>query len=455
MGTRKVVVIGGVAAGMSAASQAKRRQPELEVIVFEEGETISYGACGMPYNIGDPERDIDDLIVLTPEQAAGRGIDLRTGHRVTGLDPASGKVHGVNLTERREFEESFDTLILATGARARRLELPGFGLPGVFRLRKLEHGRQIKAFIDEQRPKEVVLLGAGYLAMELSHMMRELGLEVTIVKKRPVILRGWSAPTVDLVVEELDRHGVTIRTGLEERGAVADADGRVEALETDQGRIPCQMILQAIGIEPRVDLAAEAGLRIGNTGAIWVDRTLETSAEGIRAAGDCAETYHAVLEDNAWAPLGTTANRQGRIAGANAAGLNLTFDGTAGTSGFKAFDLEISRTGINAETAEQRGWAPVSVTISQQSRAHAFPGSAPVHVTMIGDRDTGRFLGAEIVGREDAAMRINVLAAALRGRMTIEDIRGMDLVYSPPLAPVWDPILIAANQLIKKVRSPT
>ncbi len=450
---RRIVVIGGVATGMSAASQAKRREPGADVIVFERGPYISYGSCGMPYNVMDPDRRIDDLVVLTPERAINdRGIDLRLRHEAIGLDLDSQRVSVRNLETGAVTDEPFDALVLATGASAVRLQLPGMDLPGVVVLRELTAGEHLKKLL-ASHPRRAVILGAGFVAMEMAHALTERGLEVHIVKKRPRILRGWSDETVALVVEELGRHGVEIHTGMDITGAEPGPDGRVAAVTTDQGSYPADLVLQAIGVRPNVTLAAEAGLRIGETGAIWVNQFQQTSHPAVWAGGDCAEAYHRLLRKNAWMPHGTTANKQGRIAGANTVGLNQRFAGIVGTSGFKVFNLEVARTGISAEQAATEGFEPAVVTIRQSSRAHAYPGSSPIQVTLVADIPSGILLGGEIVGREGAALRINVLATALASHMTVNDLQGLDLVYSPPFAPVWDPILVAANQLIKKVRT--
>ncbi|MEN8163318.1 MAG: FAD-dependent oxidoreductase [Acidobacteriota bacterium] len=451
MSSPRIVVIGGVAAGMSAASQAKRRRPEADVIVFERGDRISYGACGMPYNIGDPSRDIEDLVVLTPAQAGKRGIDLRLRHEALALDTENRFVTVRDLDTGNELKEPFDALVIATGAQAVHLPLPGFDLPGIFHLRNLNHGRLIKNHIAEHSPSKAIVLGAGYVSMEMCHVLTELGLKVQILKKRPRILRGWSEETVSLVVAELDRHGVEIHTGMDITGAEPGPDGNVSALTTDQGPYPTDLVLQAVGVRPNVNLAVEAGLSIGETGAIWVNKYQQTSSEAVWAAGDCAESYHRVLRRNVWTPLGTTANKHGRIAGANVIGAGQQFAGVVGTTGFKVFDLEVARSGLGLEQAQAEGFEPVWVTIKQQSRAHGYPGASPIQVTLIADGPTGVLLGGEIVGREGAAMRANIFAAALASHMSVADLQGLDLVYSPPFASVWDPILVAANQLIKKV----
>lgn len=459
---RRVLVIGGVAAGMSAASQARRRDPEARVVVFERGAEISYGACGMPYNLADRERKMDDLIVLSAEDArAERGIELHLRHLVEEIDvnASSLKVRDLGTDEVRR--EPFDALVLSTGARAQKLRLPGFDLPGVVSLRTLDDGRTLDELMGS-RPRRVTVVGAGYIGMEMAHVFTELGLEVTVVEREPQVLPGWHSSTVGMVTETLTQNGVRVMTSASVEGAEPAAPesaksakstngtGRVGALLVGGERLETDLVLVATGVRPEVELASAAGLRIGSSGAIWVNQYLQTSSSCIWAAGDCAEAYHRLLRKNAWIPLGTTANKQGRIAGANATGARERFRGIVGTAGFMLFDLEVARTGLSEELARAEGFEPVSVTVRQRSRAHSYPGGSPIQVTLVADRPTGILLGAEVCGREGAALRINVLATAMTLPMNVADLQGLDLVYAPPFAPVWDPILVAANQLIKK-----
>jgi NADPH-dependent 2,4-dienoyl-CoA reductase/sulfur reductase-like enzyme len=258
---------------------------------------------------------------------------------------------------------------------------------------------------------------------------------------------------VAVVEKTLDAHGVGYHTGVSVEGAEAGKDGRVAAVITDRGRFEADLVLVAAGVRPNTELAAAAGLRIGNTRAIWVNQQLQTSHEAVWAAGDCAEAYHRVLRKNAWIPLGTTANKQGRIAGANVLGANERFRGIVGTAGFVVFDLEVARTGIGEQQAAAEGFDPVAVTIRQRSRAHAYPDGVPVQVRLIADRETGLLLGGELTGTEGAALRVNTLATALAAHLTVADLQGLDLVYAPPFAPVWDPVLVAANQLAKSLKT--
>ncbi len=447
----RVIVVGGVAAGMSAASQIRRRSPNTRVTVFERGGYISYGACGMPYNIEDPERDIEDLIVLSAEQARDkRGIDLHLRHEAVDLDPGQRRVTVRDLESGAERSEAYDALVLATGARAVRLPLDGFDADGVAVLRELPDGAAVKALL-EQKPRRAVIIGAGYIGMEMAHVLGARGLEVTVLERVDQLLPGWHPDTVEVVAATLAEHGVEHRTGITVKSANRGKRGQVTSVATDGGRFPADLVLVAAGIRPNSELAARAGLRIGDTGAIWVNQYQQASDDAVWAAGDCAEVYHRLLRRNDWVPLGTTANKQGRIAGANIAGAGQRFRGIVGTAGFVVFDLEVARTGIGETQAKEEGFDPVAVTIRQRSRAHGYPDGAPVQVHLVADRETGLLLGGEITGREGAALRINILAAALAAHSTAADLQHFDLAYAPPFAPVWDPVLVAANQLVKKV----
>jgi NADPH-dependent 2,4-dienoyl-CoA reductase/sulfur reductase-like enzyme len=344
----------------------------------------------------------------------------------------------------------FDALVIATGARAARLPLDGFDLPGVHVLRELGDGAEIKKACSDS-VKSAVIIGAGYIGMEMAHVLTERGIAVTVLEKLPQLLPGWHEETVAVVEETLTDRGVQFHTSVTVKGAEADASGKVASVQTDEESYDADFVLVAAGVRPNVELATSGGLRIGDTGAIWVNQNQQTSHETVWSAGDCAEAYHRVLRRNAWIPLGTTANKQGRIAGANVLGAKQRSPGIVGTAGFVIFDLEVARTGLSEDEAEKEGFDPVAVTIRQRSRAHGYPGGVPVQVRLVADRETGLLLGSEIVGREGAALRINTVAAALAAHMTVADLQSFDLVYAPPFAPVWDPVLVAANQLIKKV----
>jgi NADPH-dependent 2,4-dienoyl-CoA reductase/sulfur reductase-like enzyme len=440
----RIVVIGGVAAGMSAASQAKRREPDAEVIALERGDHVSYGACGMPYNIEDPARAIGDLVVMSADTfRTKRGIDVRTGHEVLAIDAAGRRLTVRDRAAGQDYELPWDRLVIATGAHAVKLSLPGIDEPGVFELRVLDDGAAIKRFVADQRPRRAVILGAGYIGMEMAEVLRGLGLEVTVVEMAPQVVPGFGPEVAGAVLAELEAHGVTVRTGAQARAI--ERSGGTLTVVTDGERFDAELVLVAVGVKPSVELASRAGISLGATGAIAVDDRMQTSVAGIYAAGDCAEAWHLVSDRPTWIPLGTTANKQGKVAGANASGADERFGGIVGTAVFKVFGLEVGRTGLGQREIDRMGLDAVAAASSQPSRAHGYPGGSKVATVLYAERETGRLLGAQMVGREGVTGRIDTLATALHARMTVEQVEGLDLAYAPPFAPVYDPVLIAAT----------
>jgi NADPH-dependent 2,4-dienoyl-CoA reductase/sulfur reductase-like enzyme len=441
-----VVVVGGVAAGMSAASQAKRRRPEAEVVVLERGPYVSYGACGMPYNLEDPARDIEDLVVLRPDDLRERGLDVRTGHDVRRVDPKAKHVE-VTVAEATS-TLTYDRLILATGASARRpKKIPGIDRPGVFLLRELTDGAAIKAFLEHHTVRRAVIVGGGYIGMEMAEALTGRGIDVTVVEQLDRILFGFQ-PEISAVADEaLARHGVKVRTGT--TVTAIDEDLRVH---TDGETLDADLVLVSIGVTPNVDLAREAGVALGPTGAIAVDDAMRTNLADVFAAGDCAEARHRITDAATWVPLGTTANKQGKVAGANAVGGDETFAGILGTAAFKVFDVEVGRTGLSPAEAEAAGIDARAVVSRHGSRGHAYPGAGTLTTVLVVDAQTGRLVGAQMAGVGAVATRIDVFATALAANMTVADIERLDLAYAPPFAPVYDPILIAATVARKALR---
>lgn len=448
-GTQRLVVVGGVAAGMSAASQAKRRQPDLEVVVFEQGRWVSYGACGMPYNIQDPQRAIDDLVVITPERfRSQRHIDVRINHRVEQIDLAGSRVrvqgpHGASW-------EGFDRLVLATGCRARLPGVAGERLPGVFALHTLDDAARIKEYLRRDDLRRAVIVGGGHIGLEMADVLTARGLAVTLLKRSPHLPPGYPDDISNLLRAELNNYGVEVRSGISLLGI--EGDDRVRQVHTDQGRLPADLVLLAVGVEPNVELARAAGIRLGDSGAIAVAAGMATSAEGVWAAGDCAEAYHRQLRRGLFLPRGTTANKQGRIAGANASGADESFSGVLGTSVTKVFGLAVGHTGLLENQVAELGLQPAAVAIKASTRAHAYPEARQISVRLVFDPSSGKLLGGQIIGGEAVAKRLDVLAAAIQADWTIDDLAGLDASYAPPFAPVWDPLLVAANVARKQVR---
>jgi NADPH-dependent 2,4-dienoyl-CoA reductase/sulfur reductase-like enzyme len=448
----RIVVIGGVAAGMSAASQAKRRMPDAEVIALERGEHVSYGACGMPYNIEDPERDIEDLVVMSAESfRKKRGIDLRTQHEVLAIDTEAKLLRVRDRVADATYELAWDRLVIATGAHAVRLNLPGIDEPGVLPLRTLDDGGAIRAYLDAKSPRRAVILGAGYIGMEMAESLTARGLEVTVVEMADRVVPGFHPKIADAVRAELEANGVKVQTGA--KAQAIEREGATLTLVTDQARFEAELILVAVGIKPSVALAEAAGIALGETGAISVNAHMLTSAPDVYAAGDCAESHHLVTGKPVWIPLGTTANKHGKVAGANATGAEETFGGIVGTAVFKVFGLEIGRTGLGQRDIDELGIEAVTAPSTQPSRAHSYPGGTEVTTVLFVETKTGLLLGAQMAGREGVAGRIDTLATALHAEMTVEQVESLDLAYAPPFAPVYDPILIAATVARKALES--
>jgi NADPH-dependent 2,4-dienoyl-CoA reductase/sulfur reductase-like enzyme len=445
----KFVIIGGDAAGMSAASRAKRNRPDLEVIVLEQTDDVSYSACGMPYNIADPERDINDLVVRqTQVFRENQDIDLRTGHRVTSIDRSNKKVKGEN-PKGDPFEVPYDTLLIATGASPILPDIPGVELPGVMTLKSLEQGRRIKDFIRSRGVRKAVIIGMGYIALEMVEALHARDIKVDMVKPGPVFLPWMNPEMAAAVRHEIENHGENLFLGEE-----------IKSIEkTNHGlRVVCSnsvlagdMILVAVGIKPNSELAEEAGLDLGSSGSIAVDKALRTSDRDICAAGDCADAFHVVTGQKTWIPLALRANRAGWAVADNVIGKDVELPGIVGTAVFKVFDMQVSRTGLNVVQAEKAGFDPVEVMIKSGSRAHAHPNGSIIRVQLVGDKKSGRLLGAQLVGKEGVAHRVNAPAVALHAKMTVEAFSQSDLAYAPPFGPTWDPMLVAANQLLKRM----
>jgi len=447
----KFLIIGGDAAGMSAASKAKRNDKTMEVTVLEKTQDVSFSACGMPYNIAVPGKPIEDLVVRQANVFREKqGINLLTGHEVRRLDPAEKQVFCV-ADQGRELAFPYDKLLIATGGRPIEPDFPGYDLSGVFSLKILDNGRRLKAWLAEKMVKKVVIIGTGYIGLEMCESLRERGLEVDMVKPGKALV-SWTAPELSTVVQqEVESHGARLHLchGVKK----IEAKGGGLSVVCDSMTLPADMVLVAIGIRPNSEFAVAAGLEVSVKNAISVDRHLRTSNPDIYAAGDCADAYHVVTGQKTWIPLALVANRAGWAVADNVCGIGspTELDGVAGTAVFKVFGLEVARTGLTVAEAKHAGFDPVSEIIQSRSRAHAHPGSTPIHVHMIGDRKTGRLLGAQMVGREGAAHRINAAAVALHAQMTVDQFSRTDLSYAPPFGPVWDPLLTAANQLMKKM----
>lgn len=445
----RFVIIGGDAAGMSAASKAKRNKPDTEVVVLEQTSDVSYSACGMPYNIADPNRDMNDLVVRTaPVFREKQGIDLRLGHRVERIDRAGKKVEGVS-EGGRSFAVPYDKLLIATGARPRFLPIPGMDLPGVKGLKSLEDGRSVKTYISENNVKSAIVIGAGYIGLEMVEAFHERGVQVDVCDIIPNFL-PWAPKEFDEIVrKELESKGVRCRMGTAVN-SIERANGRLKVNFSDES-LHADMVLMGVGVAPNSELAAEAGLELGPFKAIAVDKYLRTSDPDIYAVGDCADAFHHITGKRVWIPLALRANRGGWAVADNVTGTPSEIPDIVGSAVFKVLDLEVARTGLSLKEAQDEGFDAVANYIQSRSRAHGHPGNQTVHVHLVADLKTGKLLGGSMIGKEGCAHRINAVAVALHASMTVEEFFGCDFAYAPPFSPVWDPLLTAANQLLKKL----
>jgi NADPH-dependent 2,4-dienoyl-CoA reductase/sulfur reductase-like enzyme len=418
----RLVVIGGVAAGLSAAARARRLDRSLEIVVLEKGPDISYGACGLPYYIEGQVRDLAELVRFTPERfSRERNIEVRTGAEVAAIHHSRREVALVG-GERMHY----DKLVLATGART----LPDCQAPHVFTLETPGDARRLMGFLEARRPRRAAVVGAGYIGLEIATALRAHGIAVTVFERETGVLGRSDANLTRTVAALCEQFHIELRLGAE------------------IGDFPADLVVLAAGRRPNIELAAEAGIEIGRTGAIRANERMETNLAGVWAAGDCVETTHLVTGRPVWLPLGTTANKTGRVAGANAAGARERFPGVAGTSIVRVCGLGLSFTGLSAAEAKREGFDPVAARIEAADRPHYFWGRKTA-VELVADRRTRRLLGGTVIGQRGLEGRINVVATALTNRMRVEDFAQLDLAYTPPYAQVWDPLLIAAQQLEK------
>ena len=448
------MVIGGDAAGGSAASQAKKRNPELEVVMFERGRATSYSACGIPYWINGAVDSESDLVTRSPEQHRANGIDVRTCTEVVGIDTDRRVVRWRQVDDGAEGEEPYDDLVYATGSVPMRPPVPGIDAPGVHGVQTLDDGVALRAELDSGRVERVVVVGGGYIGLEIAEACRVRELDVTVVdmSAQPV---GTFDPDVGEFIAQAVR-GEDIELVLGDAVARIDtgADGRARAVVTASGReLPADLVVLGLGVRPNVALAKAAGIPLGTSGGISVDARMRTQVPGVWAAGDCVESWHRLSGQRVVVALGTHANKQGRVAGVNIGGGYATFPGVIGTAITKICDTEVARTGLSTSEAELAGYSFVTAVVDSTTRAGYFPGAQPIRLKMIAERRTGRLLGAQIVGREAAAKRIDALAVCIWNGMTVDEILSLDLSYAPPFAPVWDPVLIAARKAFEAVEN--
>jgi len=443
--TEPFVIVGGDAAGMSAASKAKREDPDRDVIVFEKGEWVSYAACGMPYYVKGTVENLEDLVAMTPEEfREEREVDLRMGHEVVEVNPRQTVVTVEANGDR--FDQPYGDLLLATGARAIEPPFDGIDLDGVFTLRSMDEAEGIKDYVTAAEPETAAIVGGGYVGVEMAEALVERDVDVSIFEMLPHILQPFGEETANIVGDHLQERGVDLYRETAVEGFAGSET--VQSVElADEGSVPADLVIVGVGVRPNVELAEEAGIEVGPTGAVATDEYGRTNVADVYAAGDCAEATNAVTGEPDYVPLALTANRAGRAIGSTVSSDPTPVGETAGTAIVKAFDLGAARTGItDPEEARESGFDPVSVTIEAPTRPHYYPGGTPLTVTLMADRESGRVLGASLVGQK-GTKRIDTVVPAVTTGLTVSELQNLDLAYAPPFSPVWDPILTAAKVL--------
>jgi NADPH-dependent 2,4-dienoyl-CoA reductase/sulfur reductase-like enzyme len=447
MARLRIVVVGGDAAGMKAASVAKRRGgDDVDIVVFERGGYTSYAQCGLPYFVGGIVPRPELLVARTPEQHRERGIDARTGHDVLAVDLAAREVE-VAGADGAVIREPYDRLVLATGASPLRPALPGIDLPGVMGIHSVPDAIAIDAILRDRDARRAVVVGGGYIGLEMVEAFLSRGLDVTLVEKLAQPMATLDPDMAEQIADALVALGVDTRFGVGVEGFEAGADGFVTAVSTEAGRIPTDVVVLGLGARPRVELARAAGIEIGPTGAIATDDHQRTSVPDVYAAGDCAQTVNRVSGRPVWIALGTHANQQGRVVGENVVGGDATFPGVLGTAVTKVCDTEIARTGLSEREAAEAGFVTAAAMTTGRTRAGYYPGVTPLTVKVVAEGGSGRMLGAQIVGGEGAAKRIDAFAVGIWNRMTVDEFAQLDLGYAPPFATPIDVSLLAARSV--------
>jgi NADPH-dependent 2,4-dienoyl-CoA reductase/sulfur reductase-like enzyme len=444
---KKVVVVGGVAAGMSVAAKAKRVDPKLEVTVFEKSGYISYGACGMPYVIGGDVASLDALIARTPQEMAEKGVTVKVRHEVTNVDPEAKTVQVKNLESGAAHTAPYDALVLATGAVPVRPELPGIDLGGVHVLRLIEDAAAIRETI-RSGAKNAAIVGGSYIGLELAEALVKAGLSVRVIEQQGELLSNFGPLPAKLALGEVRQQGV--RVHLETEVTALAGDSRVREVVTNAGRFPAELVVVAVGAQPNNALAKALSLALGPAGAVLTDDRLRTSREGVYAVGDVTAVHHLVTGKPAWIPLGDTANKQGRTLGSLLGGKEARFKGVVGTAATKVFDRAFATTGLTLKAAQDAGFSAASHDVETTDHAGYYPDKRPLSVTLVWEKGSSRLLGAQLVGYGDAVKRVDVLAAVLFQAGTVQDLADLDLAYAPPFSGVWDPLLVAANVALGK-----
>jgi NADPH-dependent 2,4-dienoyl-CoA reductase/sulfur reductase-like enzyme len=440
----RIVIIGGIAAGMSAAAKAKRTDKNSEVIVYEKGRVVSFGACGLPYYVGDFFKDPQNMIARTPEEFRQSGVEININHEVLRVDPDKKIVIVKNLETDEIFESSYDKLMIATGANAILPPVEGLQtLKNIFTLKSIDDGINLKKAMMKEENKEILIIGAGYISLEVIEAAKNLGKHVRVIQLgKRMVSASFDKEITDIMEKEVRDHGIELY--LEEIVKKVEGNSRVERVITDKGVYSANIVVIATGVRPATGFLEDTGIEM-EKGAIIIDEEGKTSIDSIYSAGDCAVVYHRVRKKNVYIPLATTANKIGRVVGENLTGAKNKFSGTLGSACLKVMDLEAGRTGITEEEAKLDGINYKTVIVKDKNQTNYYPGQEDLLIKLIYDAETKVILGGQIIGKKGAVLRVDVLAMAVATKMKTSEFGMMDFCYSPPFARTWDALNISGN----------
>ncbi|MFC4767286.1 FAD-dependent oxidoreductase [Effusibacillus consociatus] len=443
---QKFVIVGGDAAGMSAAMQIVRRLPDASVVALEMGDTFSYAQCGLPYYIGGDIPETDNLIARSAETFRNKyGIDARTYHKVTKIHPSEKTVDFINMQSGEAGTVPYDRLLIATGARPVVPEWEGIDLQGVFVLKTIRDAERIREYVRNGEVNKCVIIGGGPIGIEMAEALSASEKKVTILDRNPQLATAWNSEIAEIAKQHMEENGVLVKPEQNVKGIVGQ-NGKAAAVETESETLEADLVLLAVGVAPNSELAKDAGVQLGVRNAIQVNARMETNLPGIYAAGDVAVHYHRVKKKDDYIPLGTTANKQGRIAGINMSGEQAAFAGIVGSAVMKVFELGLARTGLSRKEAEDLGMEVEVVTINTKDHAGYYPNAEDLSIQLIVEKSAGQLVGGQAAGKSGADKRVDVLATALYHELTVHELLDLDLTYAPPFNGVWDPIQQAARR---------
>ena len=443
----KIIIVGGVAAGMSAAAKAERLNKEAEIVVYEKTEIVSWGACGLPYYVGDFYQDPNNMIARPVEKFIEAGMNIKIRHEVIGVDTEKKEITVKNLTTGEIFKDTYDKLMISTGAHAIMPPIKNLTAEGVHTLKDYTDGITFKEEMMKEENQEIIIVGAGYIGIEVVEAAKHLGKRnVRLIQLGDrVLMESFDKEITDVMEAEIRNHeGVHLH--LEETVLeVIEKDGKAVGVKTNKGEYKADLIVIATGVRPNTAFLKDTGIEMLPNGALIIDKHGKTSIDSIYSAGDCATVYHLVRKENVFIPLATTANKIGRVVGENLAGVPTEFKGTLGSAAVKVMDLEAGRTGVTEREAANMGINYKTVFVKDKNQTNYYPGQEDIYIKLIYNKDTRVLLGAQVAGKKGAVLRVDALAAAIYSEMTVEEIGMMDFCYAPPFARTWDVMNVAGN----------